>query len=132
MIRALAYLGLVVLAGPVLASDTPPSGLHAELHETIFEPAGVTAATAKRMRLRYHAPEISDQSAFGFEVIEADFRWLCERDGVKFAAVSAPMVKEVVVSIASEIVAFGETAPSVVQYFDAFRIDGAACIWEGL
>lgn len=132
MIRAAAYVISVAVAGPVLALDMAPSGVSATLHQTIYEPEGVTAATAKVMRLRYFAPAIADKAAYGFDVIEADFAWLCERDGVKNTAAAAPMVEQIIVSLASEIVNFGETMPNVVQYFDAFRVENQRCIWEGL
>ena len=132
MIRAITYSVLVALAGQASASDTPPSGMKAELHETIFEPVGVTASTAKVLRLRYVAAEVADKEAFGFNQIEADFVWLCTRDGLEFVTSSAPMIEQIIVSISSEIVPFGETAPNVVQYFDAFKLESQTCIWEGL
>jgi hypothetical protein len=132
VIRVAAYVVGVAFAGTAWAVDVPPSGIDATLYETIYEPQGVTAATAKIMRLRYLAPEITDRVVFGFDAIEADFAWFCARDGLQNARDAAPMVEQIIVSVASEIVGFGETAPNVVQYFDAFRVQDATCIWEGL
>ena len=127
-----AYVLGLGLAAPAVATELPPSGVQIDLHEALFEPVGVTAATARTLRLRYLAPAISDPETVGFDTIEADFEWLCARDGLDFRAQSAPMVERIIVSIASAPVVFGETAPNVVQYFDAFRVENAACIWEGL
>ena len=120
------------LATPVMAEIVPPSGIRAELHETIYDPKGVPTSSAKTLRLRFVAAEIADTDAFDFATLEQDFEWLCTETGLPLVAETAPMVAEIIVSISSQIVAFGETAPSVVQYFDAFRVENAACIWEGL
>lgn len=131
MIRAFAYLCL--LASPVAAEEiVPPSGVRAVLMETIYEPLGVPAALAKTVRLRYLAPEVEDQTRFDFTRLEMDFEWLCTHSGLPLAAKIAPRAERIVVSIASEATEFGETAPNVVQYFDAFQIENATCVWEGL
>jgi hypothetical protein len=129
--RSVAYLALMVT--PALASEVfPPSGIRAVLQETIYEPVGVPASSAKIMRLRFVAEEISDQETFDFAKLEHDFEWLCMEKGLPARTKAAPMVDHIIVSIASEAVTFGETAPSIVQYFDAFYVENEACIWEGL
>ena len=116
-------------AGGVAA--TAPSGLSHDLQEMVLEPQGAPMGSVRVVRLRYVAVEIADESAMGFEKIEGDFKWLCQTDGIARRDKSAPNAEQIVISIASEPVAFGEIAPSVVQYFDAFRIENGDCIWDG-
>lgn len=111
---------------------TTPSGVQATLIETIYEPVGVVAASAKIMRLRFVAPAIVDQTRYDIGVLDKDFEWLCSTSGLPLAAKAAPQVEQIIVSIASEATDFGETAPNVVQYFDAFHVEDQTCIWEGL
>ncbi len=131
IIRLFAYLAL--MAAPVMAEEViPPSGIRAVLHETLYEPIGAPTSLAKTMRLRFVAAEVADQVAYDFARLEADFEWLCIEKGLPARTKGAPRVDQIIVSIASQEVAFGETAPSIVQYFDAFRVENEACIWEGL
>lgn len=109
-----------------------PSGLVFDPPEVIFEPVGVLATQAKRLRLRFVAPQISDTEKFGFEKLEADFEYLCTVSGLKIAKRSAPKLEQIIVSISSDPIALGETVPSVAQYFDAFSVVDGTCIWDGI
>jgi hypothetical protein len=131
VIRTLLYF--LLMAGPVMAGNIIlPSCLRATLEETIYEPQGVVATSAKTMRLRFLAPEIANHSGTDSGIHDEDFVWLCETSGLPLTQKAAPMVEQIIVSVSSEIVAFGETAPNVVQYFDAFVVEKSRCIWEGL
>ncbi|WP_298292814.1 DUF6497 family protein [uncultured Litoreibacter sp.] len=107
-----------------------PSGLVVRLHETRLEPKGVPTHSVNTVRLRYVAPNLGD--TFSFEQIEGDFTHLCATFGLMTRAQSAPDAGQIIISIASQQTAFGESAPNVVQYFDAFSVQNDACIWEGL
>ncbi|MEM9434859.1 MAG: DUF6497 family protein [Pseudomonadota bacterium] len=109
-----------------------PSGLKLAAPEVIFEPVGALASSASQVRLRYVAPLIADIELFGFDRLEGDFLYLCQQDGLKITTGAAPRATRVIVSIASVPLAFGETAPNITQYFDAFLIKENTCIWEGL
>lgn len=131
----ITFAGLLVLPGLSVADKhriTAPSGLAFDPPEVIFEPAGVLSAQAKKLRLRFVAPEIADTETYGFEALEADFEFLCTVSGLKIAQRSAPKVEQIIVSISSDPVALGETAPNVAQYFDAFSVTDGTCIWDGL
>ena len=105
------------------------SGLTVVRSDVLFEPPGAYDAARQLVRLRYVSEELPEYS---FERISGDFQELCERDGLAVADDFAPNATQLIVSLSSEPVVFGETAPNVVQYFDAFRRDGDTCIWEGL
>lgn len=109
-----------------------PSGLVVREHEIRMEPVGAPAALVGTLRLRYVASQLGDAQGFGFDRIEGDFAHLCSSFGLKMRRISAPKLEQVIISIASEPVAFGESAPEIVQYFDSFRVDSGTCIWEGL
>ncbi|MEP5760069.1 MAG: DUF6497 family protein [Litoreibacter sp.] len=109
-----------------------PSGMEVALHEAIYEPVGTDASSAQTLRLRFVASEISDETRFGIKQIESDFEWLCTHVGLVEKQQKAPEVQQIIVSLSSETTAFGESAPEVVQYFDAFRVEDGRCIWEGL
>lgn len=113
-------------------TSAAPSGLAADLHEVRLEPVGVPTLSVTAVRLRYVLPAIGGASAVEFERIEPDFQYLCETDGLKHRAKSAPNAEQIVISIASAQTAFGEIAPDVVQYFDAFDVREDTCIWGGL
>lgn len=114
---------------PVLVA---PSGLGYAQEDPLFEPIGAYEGARRTVRLRFVAPELANPERFGFEVVEPDFQALCDQVGPEIVANSAPNAHQVIISVASEPVVFGESAPSVVQYFDLFRVEGDTCIWEGI
>ncbi len=68
---------------------------------------------------------------FAPERIEADMRHLCEAEALPRLETAPEQVERVVVSIADRPVPFGETDPEAAQVFEAYRVEGGACIWEG-
>lgn len=113
----------------VAATGGMPSGMNHELQDVIYEPQGAHINVVQVVRLRYVQPEIADR---GFEAVEADFQYLCDTDGLKYRAKSAPNAAQIIVSISSEPIEFGATAPEVVQFIDAFSVENGACVWGGL
>lgn len=126
-------LATSVLTVPAMAEPvTAPSGLTWGLQETLFEPTGASDDDIEVIRLRYVSELVADRAAYGFDVIEKDFVFFCESVGLQKVTESAPQARQIIVSVASDWVAFGETAPEIVQYFEAFRPEGNLCIWDGL
>ena len=122
------------LSVPVLAEDGSirlPSGLVVNRQEVRLEPVGAVTHGVTTVRLRYVSTQL-EEKAFPFERIEGDFAKLCSSFGLKIRSQSAPQAEQVIISIASRPTAFGETAPNVVQYFDAFRVEQDTCVWDGL
>lgn len=112
--------------------DGQVSGLAHDLHEVIYQPAGVPTGSVKSVRLRYVQPKLAGEDAVEFAQIEPDFQHLCDSDGIAHLEKSAPNAAEIVISIASEPFEFGETAPEIIQYIDAFDVKDGACVWGGL
>ncbi len=105
-----------------------PSGLALVLQEVLVEPQ---AEGAPWVRFRLVAPDLG---TVDFAQVEADFPWLCERFALPRLAQDGQVAAQVIISMASEPVPFGETVPEVIQYFEVFRPvsepGGDRCIWE--
>lgn len=132
----LRYATNIVAAGGVLVwaattatgqeeSPAVPSGIHLELQEIRLE-LGSDDALA---RFRYVAPDLDH---YAFVAIEEDFPALCTDHVLPWARTRAESVTRVVISFASVPVEFGAATPGVTQFFEQFRLENDACIWEGL
>lgn len=131
--RLALAIGAALVAAPALGEDVAaPSGLIYEMQEIRFEPAGVPASSAKTLRLRYVSEQLAGAGAYDFSAIEGDFEVICQEVGAPIVSNSAPMISQIIVSLASEEVLFGETAPAVVQFFEAFHFEGEKCVPEGI
>ncbi|MEM6407258.1 MAG: DUF6497 family protein [Pseudomonadota bacterium] len=123
-----------MLAAPGLGSSpeskTMPSGLIVEPLDIQLEPVGAPTLSVQTVRLRYVSDQLGDK-AFSFERIEGDFAHLCETEGLMTRARSAPKARQIIISIASEPLVFGEISPEIIQYFDAFDVVSETCIWAG-
>jgi len=135
MIRSLTFAALAGLSQCEDAtvanqeSEGLPSGLVHKLTEVRLEPADVSSDAVQILRLRYVNPNLS---ADGFDAVEKDFARLCETDGLSTRDSMAPNATEIIISLASRHVQFGESAPDVTQFIDAFLVKDEKCRWRGL
>jgi hypothetical protein len=95
------------------------------LQEVVWNAAGVAGLT---LRFRFVAPAIADD--VDFEAAYADMQALCQTYAIPRMADFGPQVQQIVISLADRAVVFGETAPDVVQFFEAYRVEDGTCIWE--
>ena len=65
-----------------------------------------------------------------FDTASADMQFLCDSFALPRIAAQGPHPEQVIISLSDVAVAFGEAAPEATQYFEAFRIEDGACIWE--
>ena len=102
-----------------------PSGLLVSLQEFFVDaqPDGDRWA-----RFRFVAPALA--GGIAFVQVEQDFPALCANVALPTLVATGEQVEQVVISMASEPMEFGASDPSVVQYFEAFRIESGLCIWE--
>ena len=107
-------------------APTVPSGISVTLQEVRVDR---TAGSPPVVRFRYVAPQIAELE---FAAVEGDFPALCETQVLPYVAGTAYSEAQAVVSLSAEPVEFGATAPGVIQFFEVFRIEDGACIWEGL
>lgn len=108
--------------------ETPiplPSGHQALFLDTITNAAGGAGLT---YRFRFVAPWIAEGA--DFETVSADMAYLCEAYALPRIADIGPQPAQIVVSFTEKPLEFGQTAHDVIQFFEAYRPDGATCVWE--
>lgn len=115
---------VALMAVPALTQDMPvPSGMATQFVEVVLEPDTGFA------RFRFLAPDLG-QPGSELSDISQDFVWLCEHMALPALIQTGWEADQIVISIADRPLAFGETSPDVVQYFDGFSISGSSCLWE--
>jgi hypothetical protein len=124
--KARQYPALILaaaVAGPVVAQPVAvPSGLAVERIETIWdEDAGLA-------RFRFLAPDIAARG-FDLRALQPDMLALCRTIALPETRAARPDWDEVVISISSEAIPFGETDPEIAQSFEGYRLRGDDCIW---
>ena len=135
---ALIVLAPPALADPVLVPAMPapavlaaepvsvPSGQKVTFLDAILNEAGPDGQTA---RFRFVAPQIVP-GGVDFETAVADMQHLCDAYALPRVTGTQPLPQQVVISLSSEAVPFGDPSPEVTQFFEAYRLENGACIWE--
>lgn len=124
--------GLLLMRQPGEPSETiaVPSGQVVQFQEVVWGQRGVGGLT---VRFRFLAPEIAREGGrINFEEAEDDMQYLCDNYALSRISDLGPRPAQVIISLANRAVEFGTADPSVTQFFEAYRIEGDACIWEGL
>ena len=135
MSRALALRAMLLAALAAAAGcqeeprdDGPgievPSGRTVSLIDVITNAPGPAGATA---RFRFLAPDLSLEDA---DAAAADMQVICDNFALERTEGMVPEPQQIIISFASAEVPFGEAAPDVVQFFESFRIENDACVWE--
>jgi Family of unknown function (DUF6497) len=104
-----------------------PSGQPVVLQDVVWNVIGAQGFT---LRFRFVAPEIRAGGSVDFDTAVNDMKVLCEDFARQRVTGFGSAPEQVIISMAEKPVAFGETLPDVVQFFEAFRIEGDTCIWE--
>jgi hypothetical protein len=112
------------LAGPVSAQPVAvPSGLDVERIEVILD------EDLQIGRFRFLAPEIAAQG-FDRGGLRPDMDALCRDIAAPELRAARPDWDEVVISLSSVAIPFGETDPEVAQSFEVYTLRGTDCIWS--
>jgi len=83
------------------------------------------------LRFRFVAPKIGQTvGRVGYDVSAVDMDHLCEILAIPYVAQRQLEPARVVISLSDKAVPFGESAPGVTQFFEAYRLENARCIWE--
>lgn len=101
-----------------------PSGREVTLIDVITTAPGPEGATA---RFRFLSPDLTAADAEGSV---ADMQALCDSYALPRTEGTVPEPQQIVISLSSEVVPFGEAAPDVVQFFEAYSPEGGACTWQ--
>ena len=108
-------------AGPTVEV---PSGRTLSLIDVITNAPGPEGAAA---RFRFLAAGLTSEDA---EASSADMQVICDSYALERTDGMVPEPQQIIISFASAAVPFGEAAPDVVQFFESFRIENGACVWE--
>jgi hypothetical protein len=104
-----------------------PSGQPVVLQDVVWNAIGAQGFT---LRFRFVAPEIRSGGSVDFDTAVNDMQVLCADFARQRVTDFGGVPEQIIISMAEKPVAFGETLPDVVQFFEAFRIEGDTCIWE--
>ncbi len=119
----------VPLAGAALAQQalTVPSGQPITLGEVLID----DRPGATWVRFRFVAPQIgNDAGQINYETSSADIDYLCEALVLPYLAQYDLTPARIVISLSDRSVPFGTADPDATQFFEAYRPENAACIWE--
>ncbi|PQO23937.1 hypothetical protein C2I36_05505 [Rhodobacteraceae bacterium WD3A24] len=84
-------------------------------------------ADGTRLRFRFVGAQIDETD---FETTAEDMHHLCEFYALPWMTREGAQAEEIVISLAAREVPFGEAVPEVTQYFEAYRVEDGACVWE--
>jgi hypothetical protein len=101
-----------------------PSGREVTLIEVITNIPGNSGAAA---RFRFLAPGLT---AAETETAAADMIALCDGYALPRTEGTVPVPTEIIISLSADVVPFGQPAPDVVQFFETYRAEDGACVWE--
>lgn len=128
-----AALLLCAAALPAAAQATEaialPSGRDVTFLDSVWGEPGPAGLT---LRFRFLEPDLSEAlETLDYATAETDMRFLCESYALVRISNIGPQPSQVIVSIADRPSEFGSADPEVHQVFEAYRPDGAQCLWEG-
>ena len=120
--------GLALASTPCFAGDfAVPSGQDISLIEVLLDDEpGETWA-----RFRFLAPKISRVSGrISYDVAVIDMEALCNGFVLHYLDEWDLTVARISVSLSDQAIDFGASDPDVTQFFELYRRDGTACVWE--
>lgn len=124
LVAILAAAGSCDEASPVEGTLAVPSGREVWLLDVITNAPGPEGASA---RFRYLVPGLTQDD---LETALEDMAALCVSYALPRIGGTVPQPQQIIISFSAKAVPFGEAAPDVVQFFEAYRPEGDTCIWE--
>lgn len=104
-----------------------PSGQEVTLQDVIWNVPGPDGMAA---RFRFIAPAIGPGGAMDFEAVSADMQNLCDTFALPRVSDNTPVPQQIIISLSDRPLAFGQSAPEAVQFFESYRIEDGSCVWE--
>jgi len=122
---------LTLLAAPASAEEIDvPSGQPVTFVEVIHNVPGNAGLT---YRFRFLAPRIArEKRLVDPEIAALDMDALCSGFALPRISGTGPAPAQIVISLSDKPTEFGVPNPDVTQFFEAYRIEDGACIWEGI
>jgi hypothetical protein len=126
----LAAVGALPLSAQDAAEAIPvPSGQPVTFVELVTDAEGIAGDT---WRFRFLAPQIAREGgSVGLDAALADIDAICAQFIAPLLTDRGVALGQVIISLADRPVPFGETVPEATQYFEAYRLEGGQCVWEG-
>ncbi|ASP22640.1 hypothetical protein ANTHELSMS3_04031 [Antarctobacter heliothermus] len=122
-----SQLGIALVAGllaaPLAAAQQilPTSGLEIEHHDIIAQPPV--------WRVRYIAPHLAQDGVL-YADVAGDMELLCTQDALARIVQDGGEPSQIVITLMSAPVVFGEMTPGVTQFFESYSVESDLCIWE--
>ena len=124
LLAALAVLSACQEEAPDGPTVEVPSGRTLSLIDVITNVPGPAGGAA---RFRFLAPDLTSEDV---ETAAADMQVVCDSFALPRTEGTVPEPQQIIITFMSAAVPFGEAAPDVVQFFESFRIENGACVWE--
>lgn len=125
------WLLAAMICTPALGQEMieVPSGQPVTLQDVIWNEPGPAGLTA---RFRFIAPEIArDGGTIDFDTAAGDMDHLCNSYALpRVTTTTGPLPAQIIISLSDVPVEFGVITPEATQFFEAYSIDGDACVWE--
>jgi hypothetical protein len=105
-----------------------PSGQPITLLDVIWNVPGPLGMAT---RFRFLAPAIArGEGSVDFEVAAADMMHLCQNFARPKVLGADLAPTQIIISLSDRDVPFGQSDPDATQFFEAYRLENGACIWE--
>lgn len=83
------------------------------------------------LRVRFLTPQIArDGGTVDYDTAAKDMLHLCDAVVRPQVEAGADKPEQIIISFSDIDVPFGEADPAATQFFEAYRIENGACIWE--
>lgn len=124
-------IALLILVSSAQAEPVEvPSGQPVTFVEFIRNAVGSQGLT---YRFRFLAPQIArNEGSIDNETAAVDMDFLCTGFAIPGLPATGPLPNRIIISMSDRAVEFGEPAPEVTQFFEAYSVVDNACIWEGI
>ena len=127
VLRRYRLVAFAVIVATVAGAQDVPSGQPITLHEVLLD----NVNGEDWLRFRFIAPRIGRaDSDISYADSAPDMAHLCGNVVIPYMAEYNLTGHLIVVSLADQETEFGATNPDATQFFDAFRVENGACIWE--
>lgn len=120
---------VLLLAAPVAGQVTVdvPSGQAVTLSEVLLD----ENPGALWVRFRFIAPQIAAEGGdIPYEIAGPDMDHLCDTVAIPYLDQHGIDPARVVISLSDRAVEFGASEPGATQFFESYRVEDGACIWE--
>ncbi|UWQ42640.1 hypothetical protein K3718_06005 [Leisingera aquaemixtae] len=131
----LAAIPFALIAQAAAAADAiaVPSGQLVTLAEVLLDEAPGQPGQPPQLwaRFRFLAPQIArGTGTVSYDTAAPDMDHLCGSLALPYLAEHGMTAARVVISLSDRELPFGAQDPEATQFFEAYRPDGAACMWE--